>query len=613
MTATNRPPEGQPGWTSEELDRLLNTLADGRLTGREEKRLNEMLARSGQARQQFREFAALHAGLYWDYATLVAPAPPASAAAADAAIEWLPADHLAGSRQTVPPPDAVTGNPETPRRLWGLPKRAVCHPPSRPRATGGFSHRQRAVGFAVAAVATVSLFAWLASVASQRPATDPRPLATVTKTRFLLSGDPTVPLEIGQPLHAGIVQLLGGAVELTLRNGVVITLEGPGTLDLQGELQAFLHRGNATVRMPGGMDGFRLATPSTDILDLGTEFAVMAGPNAVTDVQVFDGEVIATGRGQGSSRFPRRLTAGEAMRFSADGATEPAAIGWQPRRFVRRLAATVGTPDPGQLDQDDPKALEDDFRVFGRPGQRAFLTVVRTRGPIVIDGKLGDWQEAAGFSTAGDRSPAAAEWVDGRLMYDDRYFYIAAHVGDPFPLRNACDPQVNPFFGWRGGGLQVRLSTDRQLGWPATGNDPGYFAKRQETPTAAEIAAADNPRLNHLTMWYHAASDTPCLTVSHGMDTDTLTVNPEGFRAAYQLDTDGRGYVAEYAIPWTLLNCADDPPQPGDVLAITWQTMWGDENGLLERDRLYECRNPIEPRRIFVWERAATWGRAEYQ
>jgi hypothetical protein len=114
-------------------------------------------------------------------------------------------------------------------------------------------------------------------------------------------------------------------------------------------------------------------------------------------------------------------------------------------------------------------------------------------------------------------------------------------------------------------------------------------------------------------MWYHAASGTPCLTVSHGMDTDTLTVNPEGFRAAYRMDTDGRGYVAEYAVPWRLLNCADDPPQPGDVLAVTWQTMWGDENGLLERDRLYECRNPIELRRIFVWERAATWGRAEYR
>jgi hypothetical protein len=41
--------------------------------------------------------------------------------------------------------------------------------------------------------------------------------------------------------------------------------------------------------MPKGMNGFRLATQAADVLDLGTEFSVMAGPDSVTDVQVFDG------------------------------------------------------------------------------------------------------------------------------------------------------------------------------------------------------------------------------------------------------------------------------------------------------------------------------------
>ena len=241
------------------------------------------------------------------------------------------------------------------------------------------------------------------------------------------------------------------------------------------------------------------------------------------------------------------------------------------------------------------------------------LPVVRATGPVEIDGQLDDWQEAVGFLTARDDSPTAAEWVDGRMMFDEHYLYIAAHVGDPLPMRNACDPVIDPSFGWRGGGLQVRLSTDRALGWPAAGNAPCYYEQRKTAPTAAEIEAAENPRLSHLTMWYHAASGTPYLTVSHGMDTATLAVNPEGFRAAYRMDEDGRGYVAEYAIPWKLLNSADDPPQSGDVLAVTWQTMWGDAEGRLERYRLYDGRNPAEPRRIFVWERATTWGRAEYR
>jgi hypothetical protein len=56
------------------------------------------------------------------------------------------------------------------------------------------------------------------------------------------------------------------------------------------------------------------------------------------------------------------------------------------------------------------------------------------------------------------------------------------------------------------------------------------------------------------------ASNAPCLALSHGMDLDAVAVNPAGFRAAYRMDDDGR--------------------------------------------------NPDEPRRIFVWECAATWGRA---
>jgi hypothetical protein len=76
---------------------------------------------------------------------------------------------------------------------------------------------------------------------------------------------------------------------------------------------------------------------------------------------------------------------------------------------------------------------------------------------------------------------------------------------------------------------------------------------------------------------------------------------------------DGRGYTMEYAIPWRLLNCEDDPPQPGDALGVSWQVLFADEGGRLWWTQILEVRNPDEPPRIYTWERAATWGRAEYQ
>lgn len=565
----------------DDLATLLNTLADGTLSDAEELRLREILEGSPAARQAFREFATLHAGLYWDYATLLTPGlPPLS--------ETRSGETRSGETR----PNETTPDNAGPGHLL----------------------RRTAAMLAAAAMAVVSAAAvWLFLIPPARPQVA-HGLATVTQARFLLPSDPTNSLAVGQTLAAGRVALLGGAIELTLSSGVVITLEGPGEIDLQGELQAFLHSGNATVRMPKGMHGFRLATPSTDVLDLGTEFAVMAGGGLVTDVQVYDGEVIATGKSTaGAGRFPNRLVAGDAVRFSPESGGNAVWIQWKPHRFVRRLPADVGIPYQFAATSPDARWLESDYQIFGRPGQRESLPVVRANGAVTIDGQLDDWRDAVGFITARDDSPTVAEWVDGRMMFDDQHLYIAAHVGDPLPMRNACDPAINPGFGWRGGGLQVRLSTDRALGWPAAGNAPCYYEQRKTAPTAAEIEVAENPRLNHLTMWYHAASGMPCLTVSHGMDTVTLAVNPEGFRAAYRMDDDGRGYVAEYAIPWKLLNCADDPPRAGDVLAVTWQTMWGDAEGRLERYRLYDGRNPHEPRRIFVWERAATWGRAEYR
>jgi hypothetical protein len=101
-----------------------------------------------------------------------------------------------------------------------------------------------------------------------------KPLATITQQKFLLPFDPERPLSVGQLLEPGHIKILGGAIEMTLRNGVAIVLEGPGDLELRGELEAFLHAGRVVVRMPEGMSGFRLDTATTDVLDLGTEFAV---------------------------------------------------------------------------------------------------------------------------------------------------------------------------------------------------------------------------------------------------------------------------------------------------------------------------------------------------
>ena len=437
------------------------------------------------------------------------------------------------------------------------------------------------------------------------------PLATITRSQFLLAGDAAESLAVGKTLGAGRVVILDGALELTLKNGVVITLEGPADLDLGGEMESFLHDGSAVVRMPEGTDGFRLKTATADVLDLGTEFAVKASHGFFTDVQVYEGAVIATGRSSGTApRFPKRLEAGQSARFSPHGPEEPEPIPYSESRFVRRLPADAGIPLPTA--SNIPRDVVEEIRQWGRP-QFDSIAVHRAPKTVTIDGRLDEWQEGPGFMSFRDGTPSCPDRADGRMMYDDGHLYIAAHVGDPAPMRSVVDPAINPGDGWRGGSVQVRVSTDRQMGWPANGNTAGYFAQRNLEPTPEQKVAARNLRIAHLTLWYHAPSQTPCLTINHGMRLGDFVLSPSGFRAAFTRDADGKGYTLEYAIPWPLMNCADDPPRSGDRLAAVWQVNWSDAAGRMRREHMVEVHNPHESLRINVWERAATWGRAEYQ
>lgn len=565
----------EPAW-----EELFNRFADGLATADDTHQLQTLLRESPAARRAYREFVALHASLQWDYAAVAHHnVPPGGNTAAGGQFRQWRSRWIAAVLAGV----VITGAAA-----------AIALQTMQPGADA--SADREAESAAAAEVA-------------------PAPLATVTSTRFVGPAEPTTDLAPGQPIEAGRLHITGGAVELMLRNGVEILLEGPGELELVGELEAFLHGGTAVVRMPKGTHGFRLMTPSTEVLDLGTEFAVRYGGDSTTDVQVYDGAVIATGRlGDGSTRFPKRLEAGEAARFSSQSSGDPLPLPYRKDRFVRRLTTDTGIEHAAG--DRSPAVVAEQIRHFGRPQAEA-IVVARAAGPVTIDGRLDEWALAPGVMASLDRDPAAAEWMDGRMMYDADNLYIAARVGDPHPLVSTIDPTLDAEDGWRGGAVQVRLSTDRSLGWPVNANAPNYYKFRGKEPTAEQKAAAANPRLSHLTMWFHAATATPCLTIAHGMLTtprfNDEMVNPSGFQGVFTPAADGRGYVMEYAIPWRLLNCESDPPQSGDNLAAAWQVLFSDEGGRLWRTQIVEVRNPDEPWRIYSWERAATWGRAEYR
>ena len=241
----------------EELGALLSSLADGNLCEAEERRLRAILDHGEPARRVFREFATLHAGLYWDYATLLAPA--------------------------LPPPSGPRRNDDS----W--------RPPI---------HRAAAVFMAAAVAAAATIAAWMlianpAGWLGQAAGGDA--LATVTATKYLQPTQGHHHLAIGQRIEAGRISLAAGALELTLRNGVVVVFEGPGDFDLIGELAATLNGGNLVVR-PGPGDrraGLRRRRHGHDEPAAGIDADAEAARRGRGGTVFFRGQ-----RRAGAARFP---------------------------------------------------------------------------------------------------------------------------------------------------------------------------------------------------------------------------------------------------------------------------------------------------------------------
>ena len=407
-------------------------------------------------------------------------------------------------------------------------------------------------------------------------------------------------LAAGQPVRAGRWNLASGIVEINLKNGVTLVLEGPGELELFSPMRAALLSGQVVVRVPEKAIGFELGSPAARVVDLGTEFAIKVGPNLQTDVQVFEGAVVATGARSG---FPSRMEAGTASRFNLEATSEPLKIEFSETRFLRHIPKDVkpGVPLPESFGGKD----------FAIPARHAEASIYPSHAssPILVDGALSDWSDQGRFRTTMDDSRS----LEGRMRYDAKALYIAAQIKDPFPMRNVIDPAMDPENSWRGGCLELRLGLDRAAGWPLDANGSSYYRWHNVMASAEDIARASNPRISQLMLWHYAPSQRDALYLRYGMDFHGALIDPPGHQLVFKRDPDGTGYAIEARIPWALLGVADDPPQAGDVLSNCWQIHWSDESGRLPHGNLVEIRNPAEPLRIYTYTRAATWGRAVFR
>jgi hypothetical protein len=156
------------------------------------------------------------------------------------------------------------------------------------------------------------------------------PIARVTSMNGASFDAGSMKVVDGGLLPPGTIELKSGKLELTFFSGARVSIEGPSLFQLKSDFRATLVQGRITADVPPQAIGFTIYTPSGQLRDLGTAFAVSVSDSGDADVHVLDGKIEAAPRG-GNSFVT--LSGNQASRLSRGKLTPIAflADGWPAR------------------------------------------------------------------------------------------------------------------------------------------------------------------------------------------------------------------------------------------------------------------------------------------
>ena len=141
------------------------------------------------------------------------------------------------------------------------------------------------------------------------------------------------------------LNLSTGLVEVTFDDGAVVVLEGPATFDVESTGRVQLHDGRLAAVVPERARGFEVVTSRLNVVDLGTEFGVMAESAGTTEVHVFRGLVKAQLLDETGHKVRTvELNTAEAARIQPAEAMV-ARIPARDEEFVRTLSVASGPHD----------------------------------------------------------------------------------------------------------------------------------------------------------------------------------------------------------------------------------------------------------------------------
>ncbi len=219
----------------------------------------------------------------------------------------------------------------------------------------------------------------------------------------------------GDRLGTELFELASGTAEIQFFSGATMTVEGPAEISLRSAWQAECREGAVRMKVPPAARGFVLQAPSTEIIDLGTEFGLEVR-NGEGHVEVYDGEIEFLHKGEGKQLVRK----GGAWDLPSDGVAELVESGLVQYPDADRMGSQ--TSERRQLDferwQSHRDSLAEDNRLiayytFDRPNGEKLIPNLAKPGGGEFDGAVvmaepvaGRWpemKEALEFRRPGSR------------------------------------------------------------------------------------------------------------------------------------------------------------------------------------------------------------------
>jgi len=183
------------------------------------------------------------------------------------------------------------------------------------------------------------------------------------------------------------------------------------------------------------------------------------------------------------------------------------------------------------------------------------IHAVPVPGPIIIDGKLDDWDLSGQVLMCYDLETLKDIYsAKVAAMYDADFLYLSVHWTDPNPMSNSHDPHYTAGRAWAGDSVQFRIKTDK---------------------------------ISHVLCWYYGVTGEPGIYIDYGKDLKTPFHGgstqlfqtegwkmTEGAEMAFRKDDDGKGYVQEIKIPWKVITDGKKYG-PGDKFSMGVELLWG--------------------------------------